>query len=160
MQFAIYPRNAWGTNQNHLYVYEGPTLSSLGATPIADFDNNFVTTGDSYNNTPVIPLKEDTRAIKIQYSKVAQNAGINNLFVTLRASSSINEEYQNSNVKIHSSNHYFSVSGITKSQNIVIYNLCGEIVYKGSIENDSRIYFPFKGIFVAKIENYIQKLVF
>jgi endonuclease I len=160
MRFAIYPRNAWGTNKNHLYVYEGTTLSSLGTSAIADFDNSFVTTGDSYNNTPAIALQEDTRAIKIQYAKVAQNAGINNLFVTVRESSSINEENSGSKVKIYSSNNCITASGIADPQNIVVYNLWGQVAYKGLIENDSRIFFPSKGIFVAKIGNYIQKLVF
>ncbi len=159
MRFAIYPRNAWGTNQNHLYVYEGTTLSSLGTSAIADFDNSFVTTGDSYNNTPAIPLKEDTRAIKIQYAKVAQNAGINNLFVTVRASSSINED-NNNLARINSSDNYITASGISEPQTIVIHNLWGKVVYKGLIENGSRIFFPSKGIFVVKIGNYMQKLVF
>lgn len=160
MRFAIYPRNAWGTNQNHLYVYEGATLASMGTTPIADFDNNFVTTGDSYNNTPAIALKESTRAIKIQYAKVSQNVGINNLFVTLRASSSIHEADGNSRIKIHSSGQYISVSGIYDPKHISIYNLCGQVVYQGSIENGSRLFLPLKGVFLAKIGDYVQKVVF
>lgn len=160
MRFAIFPRNAWGTNQNHLYVYEGTTLATLSANPIADFDNSFVTTGDSYNNTPAIPLQENTRAIKIQYAKVAQNAGINNLFVTLRASSSIRGENNSSAIKFYSSNNYITASGISVPQNIEVYNLWGQVVYKGLIENGNSIFFPFNGIFVVKMGNYVQKLVF
>ncbi len=159
MRFAIYPRNAWGTNQNHLYVYEGTSASTLETTPIADFDNTFVTNGDSYNNTPAIPLKETTRAIKIEYIKVAQNAGITNLFVTLKTSSSINQT-DGSSVRMVPSKGSFYVDGLSAPQLVTIYNLYGQIVYQGVIENGTHVDFPYQGIFIAKVGNYIQKLVF
>lgn len=157
MRFAIYPRNAWGTNQNHLYVYEGTTVSTIEATPIADFDNTFVTNGDSYNNTSAIPLKETTRAIKIQYQKVSQNVGITNLFVTLKEASAINSSKANF-ITMIPSNGGFLINGISGTQVVIVYDLLGKILYKGAVQAGSLVPFVNKGIFIVKIGNYVQKL--
>ena len=85
LQFSIFPRNAWSEGRiNHLYVYEGTDRNNFDPEPIADFNNDFVTNGDGYNNTPEIPLSENTRAIKIEYIKDFQNVGINNLIIARR----------------------------------------------------------------------------
>ena len=81
LQFSIYPRNAWNDNENHLYVYEGQGANDFNPEPIADFNNDFVTNGTGYNNTPEIPLNRNSRAIKIEYIKQAQNVGINNVII-------------------------------------------------------------------------------
>ena len=155
-RFAIYPRNAWGTNQNHLYVYQGTDASSFETTPVADFDNTFVTNGDSYNNTPEIPLKETTRAIKIEYQKVSQNAGITNLFVTSKVSSAISEQNQTP-ISVSTSKGYFRVNGLSQTRKVVIYDILGKEVYQRIVDNGTDNSFSFKGLFIIKIDDYVQK---
>lgn len=152
MQFAMYPRNVWGTNANHLYVYEGTSLSTLDATPIADFDNTFLTTGDTYTNSPEIHLKETTRAIKILYSKVSQNVGITNLFVTLKSSTGIAENSSESAIQAFSSNGVIYVKGIEKPTIVEIFNIFGKSIYTNKLNvRESSIPIYKSGIYIVKI---------
>lgn len=160
MRFAIYPRNAWAANANHLYVYEGISVSAIGTTPIADFDNEFMSVGDSYNNTPAISLKENTRAIKIEYIKVAQNAGINNLFVTRRAISGIENGAIENLVRIHAAKGRIYVEGAVVGQVLVVYDLLGRVLYQKTItDSESIVSFPYSGLFVVRVGDLMKKVI-
>lgn len=159
MRFAMFPRNSWATNNNHLYVFEGTSLENMETTPIADFDNVFMSVGDSYNNSPAIPLKEDTRAIKILYSKVLQNLGVNNLFVTRRYASGIIDSGESNGIYVSGKNGYVYVSGVEQPVWLEVYNLYGMLVRKERVsEANAAFALPSRGIYITKIGAKVQKI--
>lgn len=160
IQFSIYPRNAWGTNDNHLYVYEGTNANSFDNAPIADFDNAFMVTGDSYNNTPKIQLKKSTRAIKIQYKKVSQNVGINNLIVANNRVASHIAATEENTPSIFSSDNILYINNLETESEITIYNALGQILktQKTNSENIEIHGIP-KGFVLIKINNRTVKTI-
>jgi hypothetical protein len=84
LSFLLKAYNAWGTYNNHLRVYEsdsdqGSSEASWGS-PIADFDNSYVTTTGI--NSGEIALTSTTRWIALFYTKESQNCGIDDILVT------------------------------------------------------------------------------
>lgn len=160
MRFAIYPRNAWGANANHLYVYEGTSESTIGSIPVADFDNAFITVGDSYNNTPPIPLRENTRAVKIEYQKVAQNVGITNLFVTRRATTAINESDDTTRPQVATTPDGVRLSHLPLGVVISVHSLSGQTILKTKAESSElEISVSQRGVYLVRIGEWCAKVI-
>lgn len=158
LQFAIYPRNAWGTNDNHLYVYEGTDAGNFNSTPVADFDNAFVT-GSPYNNTPQIQLSEHTRAIKIEYKKVAQNVGINNLIITRKQPANLTEQ-STSAVKLFCTDGLLHIENLNIGETVYIYDIFGRQIIRQTVSGSQTV-IPFRqqGIFLVRTQSGIYKFV-
>ena len=159
LQFSIYPRNSWGTNNNHLYVYEGTSSANFEETPVADFDNTFVV-NETYNNTPQIQLSKDTRAIKFEYIKQAQNVGINNVIITRKpASSKINDKNERT-MRIFCSEGLLHIENIRVGETICVYDILGKIKTKETA-TEEQITIPFqeKGVFLLKTNAGVYKFV-
>ena len=159
LQFSIYPRRAWTpTRINHLYVYEGTSSATIGSTPIADFDNSFVV-NETYNNTPLIQLSENTRAIKIEYIKDYQNVGINNLIITRKNANSLDELNENK-INIFCVNGLLYIENVNIGETVCIYDVLGRLRVKETIvENQTVIPIRDKGIFILKTNSAAYKFV-
>jgi len=164
LQFSIYPRNSWYNNNashwynNHLYVYEGTSPTTMGSTPIADFDSTFVI-NETYNNTPPIQLSENTRAIKIEYAKVSQNVGINNLIITRKNTSKVGEQKENK-VNIFSANGLLYIENMNIGETIFIYDVMGGLKARETIvEHQTVIPIREKGVFLLKINSAVYKFM-
>ena len=162
LQFSMYPRNAWGENENHLYVYEGTSNTSFDIEPVADFDNEFVTVS-SYNNAPRIPLKANTRAIKIEYIKQAQNVGINNLIIAKLKSIAVNNNNSNNTengISVYSHNNNLYIDNLNLGENFTIYNSLGvPVVAEIAVNTQMVIPFCRQGLFVLNASDNVVKFV-
>lgn len=168
LQFAILPRNAWGDNENYLHVYEGIDANSFEDEPIISFSNEFVVHSQStpagterYNNTPEIPLSENTGAIKIEYIKQAQNVGINNLIIARKKEPLVNVNKTNKDdVQLFHANGLLYIQNIGIGETVYIYDALGNLVTKERIvEQQTIIPMPRKGVFLLKTKTNVYKFV-
>lgn len=161
MQFAIKPNNAWGVNQNHLYVYESVDGASWGL-PIADFDNGTGTLNSSgnYYNTPEIYLTQTTRAIKIEYVKVAQNVGVNNLIITRKQNVDIFENLVDNDLNLYVKDGRLYIPATMSGLPIAIYNLTGRLVYSGKTTgNEDIIDLYGRGVHIVRVGAKAYKIL-
>jgi|GEM_PF-3449925 len=167
LQFAILPRNAWGENENYLHVFEGVDANSFGNEPIISFGNEFVIESQStpagserYNNTPEIPLRSDTRAIRIEYFKVAQNVGINNLIIARkREPTNINQHHTNDVIVFHE-NGLLHIQNIDIGKTVYIYDVLGNLILQKTIaERKTTIPMQRKGVFLLKANSGVHRFV-
>jgi len=160
LQFSIRPYNAWGDNENSLLVFEGVDKYSFGEMPIADFNSDFVINGAGYNNTPEIPLRSDTRAIRIEYVKQAQNAGINNLIIARRKEgTSVNENHAGS-VRVFHTNGLLHIHNARVGETVYVYNLLGYLIATKTItEQQTVIPMYEKGVFLLKTNSGVYKFM-
>lgn len=158
LQFAIYPRNVWGSNNNHLYVYEGTDKSSFG-DPIADFDNAFVV-NNTYNNTPQIKLSEDTRAIKIEYIKQAQNVGITNIILTRKKEDTSRHEEQINKLSVLSLDGYIYIQNLCVNDIVSVYNILGNLIMQQKTSKDYLVV-PVSqpGVYILRVNNETVKFI-
>jgi len=167
LQFAILPRNAWGENDNYLRVFEAVDANSFGNEPIISFGNEFViesqatpSGSERYNNTPEIPLRSDTRAIRIEYEKQAQNVGINNLIIARkRGTSNTNPTHEN-NVTVFHENGVLHIKNINIGETVYIYDVLGNLIAQRTIaEQQTVIPLQRKGVFLLRTNSGVYRFV-
>ena len=158
LQFALKPYNSWGTNDNHVYVYESVDGVSWGDL-IADFDNTDVV-GSTYFNTPEISLRPESRAIKIEYRKQAQNVGLTHLILTRATSSGIISGESENNIGVFVSNGILHITGIESALPVQIFDITGKLVYTNkAYTGDEPVYLNNKGMFIIKIKDKVYKVI-
>ncbi|GAB6011137.1 endonuclease [Viscerimonas tarda] len=157
LQFALKPYNAWGTNDNHIYVYESVNGSSWG-TNIADFDNTNLT-GNTYFNTPEIQLRPESRAVKIEYKKQAQNVGLTHLILTRAISEGV-AGITADDTRLFVKEGRLCITNPESRIPVQVFDITGKVVYKNSAYTDSdAIYLNNRGIYIVKVNNRIYKVV-
>ena len=161
LQLAVRPYNAWGTNDNHLYIYEGTDADHFADTPVADLDNAFMQNGSTYNNTPPIPLDEDTRAIKIVYAKVKQNVGINHLIITRWKTATRSPLIAGQpSLQVRCADGVLHVSGLEADGRVRVYTPAGDLVAEAACPaGDASLPFAPKGVFLVKSGDVVCKFV-
>ena len=167
LQFAILPRNAWGENENYLHVFEGVDANSFRNEPTVSFSNEFVVNSVStpagserYNNTPEISLRSDTRAIRIEYFKVAQNVGINNLIIARKREPTNTNPIYGNNVIVFHENGLLHIQNIGIGESIHIYDVLGNLIAQRIInEQQTTIPMHRKGVFLLKANSGVYRFV-
>ncbi len=161
LQFSARPYNAWGTNDNHLYVYEGTDADHFDPDPIADLDNAFMQNGSTYNNTPLIPLSEKTRAIKIEYVKVKQNVGINHLIITRKKTVTRRPSIAGQlPLQVRCADGVLHLQGLEQASRVQVYTLAGDLVAETECPaGDASLPFAPKGVFVLKSGEFVCKFI-
>lgn len=143
-------------------MYESIDAASWGS-PIEDFNNQTGTLGTStnYYNTPEIQLSGTTRAIKIEYSKTAQNVGINNLIISRRQGVDIFENFvDNNNGVVYVSENKLFVNNVDAGEAIYIYNLQGRQIYSGkTVSGENSIDLTEQGIFIVRVAGKAYKVI-
>lgn len=157
MMFALKANGPWGEADNHVYVYESEDGINWGQ-PIEDFDNTMVIV--TYFNTPEIELASTTRAIKIEYVKVANNVGLNNLIVTRAAKMGIDDDALADAVRVYVSGGVLYVRDAVRGSVLAVYDMQGRQVYKGLIESDNEsVLLDTKGIFIVRVGDKTFKVM-
>lgn len=158
MMFALKPNGVWGENENHIRVYESINTTSWGE-PIADFTNADLV-ANTYFNTPQIELTQNTRAIKIQYTKVGQNVGLNNLIITRFPFSGIGEENIEDAIRMYVRDGNLYVSNVNVATPIYIYDMMGKSVYRGTAyDSENTIPLTVKGVMIVRIGDKAYKII-
>ena len=162
LQLAVYPRNASGSGYvNHVYIYEGTDDGHFSETPIADLDQEFMQNAATYNNTPPIPLSEETRAVKIVYAKTKGNVGINNLIITRRKTATRSPLIAGQpSLQVRCADGVLHVSGLEADGRVRVYTLAGDLVAEAACPaGDASLPFAPKGMFLVKSGDVVCKFV-
>lgn len=135
LSFDMEPHNAWGSADNHLYVYESVSGSDWG-TPIRDFDNSFV--DDVLVNSGEIQLDKSSRNIKLEYKKESQNVGIDNLIITKRKGDvGLEDNVEEVEPILYTAMGYLYCANAEIGSTIRIYNLMGQPVAQSVVSSDA-----------------------
>jgi hypothetical protein len=160
LQFSLRSSNAWSDKDNHILVYESADGSNWGEA-IYDVDNSFGTIADdqNYNNTPEIPLSQDSRFLKIVYQKEAQNVMLNNILLA-------NTKEQNMMTPVSGNIMVYAHNGILYTRNLpagtplYVYSLQGKllqtVIPRSACET---LCLPSKGLFIVKTGDKSFKIV-
>ncbi len=158
MQFALKANGAWGEADNHVYVYESVDGTNWG-TPIEDFDNTMVIV--TYFNTPEIMLSSTTRAIKIEYKKVLQNVGLNNLIITRKSNDvGIEDILSGDAVRVFASAGVLYITDAAHGLPVSVYDMQGRQVYNSYVNSDrEEIMLSGKGIYIVRVGDKAYKVM-
>ena len=117
--------------------------------------------GSTYNNTPPIPLDEDTRAIKIVYAKVKQNVGINHLIITRRKTATRSPLIAGQpSLQVRCADGVLHVSGLEADGRVRVYTPAGDLVAEAACPaGDASLPFAPKGVFLVKSGDVVCKFV-
>lgn len=113
----------------------------------------------TFNNVPystcTLYVPKGTKALY----RAAANWSIFWNIVEMNTSSELNA--QTSSVKINANNDKAEISGLTQGASVMVYNMQGLVIYnQKATEETISVTLPARGMYIVKVEDYSQKIVY
>lgn len=132
--FDMQAYEGWQSDGECIYVFESESSDDF-ENHIVSFDHSFLTTTE-VTNSGKIQLAESTRSIKILFQKSSKNVAIDNLKITKRSLSNLNEVESQEPIVYASFNQLY-VGNVVPNSIVRIYNMRGQIMSQSIITSDA-----------------------